>query len=216
MASEIQTVCLSYERVAVGSRMARVLEVILAEVLVRLHIEGLGIHVHDEIDCIIMKLTACMSCEELMSLRNVHVTYERILKFTDDGARLVVGNSGSEAYRAVLKGYSECDVHLEGLATVHEVGVCNGDHITLLRHCRGVFSAVDLHLLLFMSVVEDSPQTCACSVVMAGLIVSEHKKGSVFSYLDFDVVIAQYESRNVASAFLNFSVIGIVAAQNQC
>ena len=112
--------------------MTRVLEIILTEVLVRLHVEGLGIHVYDQVDSVVVKLTSCVGSEEFMALRQIHVADERVLEFTDDGVRLIVGQAGAEAYSSVLKADGQGKVHLQGLSTVYEILIGNSDHISLL------------------------------------------------------------------------------------
>lgn len=76
--------------------MTRILEVILTEVLVRLHVKGLRIHVHDQVDSIIVELTTCVGGKKLMTFRKHHITYKRILKLAYDCMRLVVGYGRTE------------------------------------------------------------------------------------------------------------------------
>ena len=158
VASEVESVVLAEERVAVRCGVTGVLKVILTEILVRLHVEGLRVDIHDEVEGVIVHLASGVSCEKFMSLRKAHVAHERILELADYGSRLVVAHHRSEAYSSVLNLHSECEIHPEGLSPVYEVFVCNGDHITLLRHCRGVFCAVNLHFLLLVGVVEHPPE----------------------------------------------------------
>ena len=140
--------------------MTRVLEIILTEILIRLHVEGLRVYIHDKVNCVIVKLSSRMCCQKLMSLREPHIAHEGILKLADYGVDFVVGHCRTKAYCSVFKSYSEDKVHLELLSSVDEVLVSDGDHIIFLRHCRDVLCAVNLHLLLFVGIVEDSPESC--------------------------------------------------------
>ena len=177
--------------------MARVLEVILTEVLVRLHVKGLGVHIDDKVDRVIVKLSSCVGCKELMTFRKAHVTDERVLELADDCVRLVVGHCRSEADCSVFKGHGEGEVHLQGLSSMDEVLICDGYHIALLGYRRCVFCAVDLHLLLVGSVVEYSPESCSRGIVVSCLSVGQGKKRSVFPYLHFGHVVAEDEAWNV-------------------
>ena len=199
VASEVESVVLAEERVAVRCGVAGVLKIILTEILVRLHVEGLRVDIHDEVESVVVYLSSCVCSEKFMSLRKAHVTHERILELADYGSRLVVAHHRAEAYSSVLNLHSEGEVHPECLSPVYEVFVCNGDYITLLRHCRGVFCAVNLHFLLLVGVVEHPPEAFSGSIVVSGLFVDKRQERTVFSDLHLDVSVTEDEAWSISS-----------------
>ena len=172
--------------------MTGVLKVILTEVLVRLHVESLWIYIHNEVDSVVVKLTSSVSSKELVALREAHVANEWVLKLTDDSSFLIVGHCRSETDSSVFfESYCEGKVHLQCLAAMNKVFVCNSDDIAFLRHCRSVFSAVNLHFLLLMSVVEESPEVGSACVVVSCLCVFQGQQSSIFADLNFCLAVLE-------------------------
>ena len=88
--------------IAVGSGVARILQVVLAELLGRGHIERPGIHVGDFPNRVVEDLSAGMGGEKPVIGRNLQVADERVLQFADDGMGLMVLYRSAKMQLSVL------------------------------------------------------------------------------------------------------------------
>ena len=155
MRTEVQAVLRTGERKAVGGGVARILKVVLPELLGRSHIQRPRIYVCDFCHRVVEYLPSGVRGKQFVSLRQLKVPDQRILQFTDYGMRLVVLYRGAESGLPVL--HPNLQMKLEGLAVqaviVYTYSVCTlGDY-------RCAVASPDFYFLAFRGVVVEPPQS---------------------------------------------------------
>ena len=114
VAAEVQAVLLPYEREAVGGCVAGVLQVVLAELLRRSHIQRTHVHVGYFPHWVLEHLPAGVRGQQTVVPGNVETADQRILEFAHYGVRLVVLKGCGKTHHAALR--PDFKVQGEGLA----------------------------------------------------------------------------------------------------
>ena len=159
--SEIQSVSGTRESKAVGRCIPWILQVVLAELLGRGHIQRPDIHVGDFPHGIVEDLSACMGCKELIIIRNLQMADERVLQFPDDGMGFPVFQRCSEPDHRSLR--PDFQAQGEGLAA-HAV-VLQEDRVRLSGNPGVFIGPGNLDFLLLRRVVIQSPEGLSAGIV---------------------------------------------------
>ena len=186
MGAEIQSVFRTHKGKTVGSGIAGVLKVILAELLCRRHVQGAGVHVGDLLDGVVKDLPAGMGGQKLVFCGDLQVPDQRVLELPDNGVGLVVFDFGPESGLAVI-----CpDAQMQVECLTPQAVVIHMDGISRHAHDGSPVGSRELYLLLLRGVVIHSPEGPSAGVVMPVHPVRQKLKASVrIIHADADSVL---------------------------
>ena len=161
--AEVQAVLLTHEGEAVGGSVAGVLQVVLAELLGRRHIEGTGADVGYRSYRIVENLPSGVCGKQFVSFRQLKVADKGILQLAYDGVWLAVLHRRSEphhlAFGPNFQVQSErLSVQTVIIETYRVAAGCNGRYAV----CRPY-----LYLLAVGCIVVQPPQTGSAGVIMS-------------------------------------------------
>ena len=161
MRAEVEAVASADEGEAVGSGVARILEVVLAEFLRRGHVEGAGVDVCDLPNGIVEDLAAGVGRQKLVSFRQLQAADKGILELADDGVRLVVLYACPEADQGPFG--PDLEAQVEGFSA--DAPVVEADGVAVTGHEGRLIRAADFDFLLLGRVVVKAPEWGAAGVV---------------------------------------------------
>ena len=163
VAAEIQPVLFSGEGKTIGSRVAGVLEVVLAEFLGGSHVQRPGVHVGNLSHRVLKNLSAGVRGEELVFLRNLQMAYQGILQLPDNGVRFVVFHGGPKADQGAFRP----DFQPEGKGLPVHAVVVQEDGVGNLPYKGRFIGPGNLDFFLLRGVVIQAPEGLAAGVVVS-------------------------------------------------